>query len=470
MPIDSTQLPLTRAAWKNRRVLILGLGQYPKGSGVAAALLFARLGARVTVTDLKTKKELRANAARLRRFHNVRFVLGKHDLRDVRTAELIVANQRVRRDSRELRLARRLGIPAVTEIALFFDRCPSTVIGVTGTRGKSTTSALITAMLKASGLRVWLGGNILASPLTFLRRIKRNDVCVLELSSFQTESLADRAPHIAVVTNLLRDHLNTYDGMEDYAEAKAQIFRHQTARDVLVLNGDDAYGRRWSKEAPSRVVVFGWSRGQARVQERNLVLIEKGRKMRVARLVELPLIGRHNVMNILAACLAARAAGASMDGIRRGLFAFKPLPHRLEHVRTIHGVSYVNDTCATTPDGTIAAIEALSRGHRHLWLIAGGADKELEYDELAKAVKRHRPHIHVLLLPGDASVKINRALVSVSAHVHPVKDLAEAVALASKRAVRGDVVVLSPGAASFNQFANEFERGEAFRRAAQRLR
>lgn len=446
MTSNLTLAPLDRSHWKGKRVLILGLGQYPQGSGVSAALLFARLGADVTVTDLKTAKELKANVATLKKFKNVRFVLGRHNLKDVRAAEFIVPNQRVRQSSPELRLARKLGIPVQTEMAIFLTHCPSRVIAVTGTRGKSTTASLIAHILKQIPRRhVWLGGNILISPLTFLSKIKPQDFVVLELSSFQTESLGDAPPiDIAVVTNLLRDHLNAYANMEEYAEAKAQIFRYQRPDQVVVLNKDDAYGREWMKEAPSHVVTFG---------SRDVDM----KKIRVPFL-----LGQHNRMNALAAMRATHEAGASAAQITRGLRTFKPLPNRLETIRVWRGIRFVNDTTATTPDGTIAAIEALQSDHHHLWLIAGGADKELEYAELAKTIKKHHPRVHILLLPGDASEKIKKALAKFKEHIHPVVDIAEAVRLAKRSAIPGDAVVLSPGAASFNQFANEFERGKLF--------
>jgi UDP-N-acetylmuramoylalanine--D-glutamate ligase len=458
--VDLQHLPFTKRTWRGRRVLILGLGQYPKGSGVTAALLFAKLGASVTVTDLKTAAALRANVTRLKPYKNVRFVLGRHELDDVRHAELIVANQRVRQDSREMKLARRLNIPITSEIALFLNHCSATVIAVTGTRGKSTTAALIAAMLRentpprrggAGGGRVWLGGNILVSPLTFLSRITKKDFIVLELSSFQCEWLYQAtSPHIAVITNIMRDHLNAYPSMDAYAEAKAQIFRHQTKKDIVILNANDTYGKRWAKEAPGRVIEFK---------------IEMDPKFKTK------LIGAHNALNIAAASAAARAAGVSATAIRRAIALFKPLPHRLEPVATKRGVLYVNDTCATTPDGTMAAMRSFldARHHHHIWCIVGGADKELDYTMLASYAARHRPHIHFLIVPGDASVKLERALRAEKVHFHEVDDLAQAVRFAHERALPRDVVLLSPGAASFNQFANEFERGEEFRRSVKRI-
>lgn len=436
--------PLTRKHWKDKRALILGLGQYPKGSGVQAALLFARLGANVTVTDQKTKKELAANVKQLQKFKNVRFVLGHHDLADVRNADLIVPNQRVRQNAKEIRLARKLHIPVQTEMALFLNHCPARVIAVTGTRGKSTTASLIAHILKGKkGRTVWLGGNILVSPLTFLSKIKPNDDVVLELSSFQTEWLADARPvDIAVFTNLMRDHLNAYGSMEEYAEAKAQLFRHQTPKQVAIFNRDDAYGRTWATEAASRVMSFGKTDATAPSQ----------------------LLGEHNAMNIRAAIAATSAAGIPAAIIRKQIRTFKPLENRLEIIATKNGVRYVNDTTATTPDGTIAAIHALipeTKGT--LWLLLGGADKELEYAALAKTIKAHQKRLQLFLLPGDASLKIKRALKQIP--VTNIKTIADGVTRIKAAAQKGDIVALSPGAASFNQFANEFARGEAFKKA-----
>lgn len=451
---DLVRAPLTKRVWKDRRVLILGLGQFPQGSGVSAALLFAKLGADVTVTDLKTAKDLGDNVRRLKKYKHVRFVLGRHDLKDVRNAEFIVPNQRVRQSAPEIKLARKLGIPIQTEIALFLNRCPAKVIGVTGTRGKSTTTALIAHILKQNKKKcVWLGGNILVSPLTFLSYIKKNDLVVLELSSFQTESLANTRPvDIAVITNIKRDHLNAYGDMEEYAEAKAQIFRNQTPKQTIILNADDEYGRVWAKEVPSRVLTFST------------------RDRLPIKLDDFPLIGEHNVQNAIAASLAAKTAGATSTQIKQGLKTFKGLPNRLETVRIWRKIRFVNDTTATTPDGSIAAIEALQSGHRHLWLIAGGADKELRYTEFGETVAKHHPRVHILLLPGDASVKIKRVLGAFKEHIHSVQNIQEAVQKAVQAAIPGDVVVLSPGAASFNQFKNEFERGETFVRLVKKLK
>ena len=240
------------------KVLILGLGQYPHGSGVEAAVFFAKRGDEVVVTDLKSAKKLSANVKRLSKYKNVRFVLGEHHLEDVREADMVVPNPRVRPDSPFFQAALRLGKTIESDISLFLATCQAPVIGVTGTRGKSTTVTLLTEMLKADGRQVWLGGNILVSPLTFLNKVKASDWVVLELSSWQLELTGRRgiSPAYAVWTNLLRDHLNTYAGMEAYGEAKAQIFRHQDQACTVFLPVDKSFDL-YAKSAPSQVMRVG---------------------------------------------------------------------------------------------------------------------------------------------------------------------------------------------------------------------
>jgi UDP-N-acetylmuramoylalanine--D-glutamate ligase len=468
-PVFNHHLPFTRKNWKDKHVLIFGLGQYPQGSGISAALMFAKLGANVIATDAKKEEEIAENVKRLRKFKNVSFVLGEHRLKDIEWADLIVANPRVRPSQTEMIHARKLGKIITSDIALFLDRCPAQVIAVTGTRGKSTTSTMIAEMLKAAKKKVWLGGNILVSPLTFLSKVKKNDVVVLELSSWQCESLgsAQNQPHISVITNMMRDHLNTYNGMEDYAEAKAQIFRHQKPTDYTILNADDEYGKRWIKEAASMVRTFGKSkRRDASYDARQLYL--DGKKLFEIR--SLTLMGEHNVKNALAASLAASLAGASKSAIQKTLKVFKPLENRLQFIKTVKGIAYVNDTCATTPDGAIAAYRALKPRYDHLWFIMGGADKELEYEELGDELKKGKDRVGVFVFPGNASDKLVKELTDQEVGFEHVSNMQEAVARAAEVAMSGDAVILSPAAASFGLFKNEFDRGEQFVKEVKKLK
>jgi UDP-N-acetylmuramoylalanine--D-glutamate ligase len=448
--------------FKDQKILILGLGQFAQGSGISAALFFARQGLAVRVTDQKTAKDLGANVARLKKFKNVKLILGQHRTEDIRWADVIVRNPRVRPNSPEMKLASRLGKHITSDIALFMQACPCKIIGVTGTRGKSTTTALIGEMLKKSGRRVWVGGNILVSPLTFLSQVKKGDICVLELSSWQLEStgLLGLAPQIAVITNIMRDHLNSYEGMDDYAEAKAQIFRHQKPEDVLILNHDDARLRDFAAQAPSRILSFSKPRPNSRELEIGYPQPEKS--IKIVTRQQLKLLGAHNEMNVLAAALAARTAGASMSAIRKAARNFKGLENRLETIKTARGIRFVNDTTSTTPDATIAALKALTPVAKKIHLIAGGADKELEFDELAREIKRHK--VLITLFAGTAFNKFSKALKKAGVSFSATTSMKQALEYHLKNAKTGDCILLSPGCASFGLFKNEFDRGEQFYR------
>lgn len=452
------------------KVLVLGLGRYPKGSGSSAARYFASHGAEVTVTDSKGAEDLEGPVKRLRGL-GISFVLGRHRLSDVDRADLVLRNPGVRSDSPILARAREKGIPVTNDVVEFMKITPATVVGVTGTRGKSTTCALIAAMVAASGKRVWLGGNIKVSPLTFADRVKPGDVVVLELSSWMLESFPEHgaSPHVAVMTNLMRDHLNTYDSMEAYGLAKAGIFVSQERQDFAVLSRDDVFTRNVGKAVRGRRV---WT-SMRPVPEENAVFLEggrivsreDGREKAVVAASALGIPGLHNVANALAAVAAARAVDVPYAAIGKALRSFKGLPDRMETVREIRGVRYVNDTTATTPDATVAALRSLPA--RSAVLISGGTDKELDFRELAREIAAKAKAC--VFLPGTATDKLKRALGRVKIAVVEADSMVEAVRLAATFASRGDTVLLSPGAASFGLFKNEFDRGERFDAAVKRL-
>lgn len=458
---------------RKKRVLILGLGQFAEGSGISAALYFARLGHLLRVTDQKSEHDLAANVKRLKRFKNVAFVLGRHRLSDIRWADIIVRNPRVRPDSPEMVLASRLGKQLESDITLFLKNCPCPVIGVTGTRGKSTTTGLIGDMLKKSGYRTWIGGNILVSPLTFSAKVRAGDKVVLELSSWQLEStgLLGQSPHIAVITNLMRDHLDSYENMEAYAEAKAQIFRHQKPDDFLVLNSDNLFCKKFAPEAPSEVLFFGADRRSDAVLTKNfLIWKDRGSAKKGLRLERkrLKLMGEHNALNVLAAGLTARLAGANWQAIKRSAASFKGLENRLETIRVWHGITFINDTTATTPDATIAALKALKPKFKKIHLLAGGADKVLEFDGLAKGLKLS--NVSASVFEGTAFEKIAKALKKRGVPFFKADSMQAAFEYHLKSASAGDAVVLSPGCASFGMFKNEFDRGEQFKKLAGKLK
>lgn len=452
------------------KILILGLGQYPKGSGVSAAAWFAGRGDRVRVTDMRPEQDIAANVRRLKKYPHVTFVLGRHRKQDLRWADLIVRNPAVRFHSPWLAFARSLGTPIVSDVSLFMSRCPCPVVGVTGTRGKSTTTALIAEMMNASGTRAWLGGNIKVSPLTFLKTVRKDDVAVLELSSWLVETIGERgmSPKIACITNIMRDHLNAYGSMEEYVEAKAQIFRHQGPEDVLILNADDPWTPQFLSETPSHAKTFSIRKKADAYLSKTGDLIVEG--ARILNRKDIRLLGEHNVKNALAAALTAASAGATSAGIRRALKSFRGLPDRLETIAVKNGIRYINDTTATTPDATLAAFAAFAGAKGTIHVLFGGADKELEFDELARAIKKmRRPRVCVTVFPGTACEKIEAAFRDAGVPFQPVSSMREAVQFHQSHAAASDIILLSPGCASFGMFKNEFDRGEMFRKIAGRV-
>lgn len=453
-------------SWIGKKVLILGLGQYPKGSGVSAALYVADQGAEVLVSDIKQAHELGTNVARLKRFKNVSFRLGEHSLGDIDWADIIIRNPRVRQNSPEMKRALKLGKRVESDISIFLQQCSSLVVGITGTRGKSTTSTLVHDMLIASKKQVWLGGNILVSPLTFIDKVQKKDIVVLELSSWllETTGAVALSPQIACITNLMRDHLNSYENMEEYGEAKAQIFRHQGPKDILIVNADDEFCRGCAKEAPGHVEFFSKkkkAKSAAWIEKGQLMMRDKEKDIVLVSCDRLQVRGDHMYANMLAAALTARAAGCSVMGIRQALLNFTGLQDRQEIVAVKAGVTCVNDTTATTPDGVIAAIRAFAPHMKTMRLILGGSDKELDFSELSQELKKYT--VSIALLPGTAHDKFSASLRRARVAYTDVADLSQAMNMHFTAAQQGDAIILSPGCASFGAFANEFERGEVFR-------
>ncbi len=424
-------------------VLILGLGSYPHGSGAAAAEWLARRGAAVVATDLKPAAQLHQPTLRRLRRLGVRFVLGRHQLSDVKRARLIVRNPAVPDSSPLVRYAKKLRRPITNDIGLFLEalreRFPVLadvpLIAVTGTRGKSTTTALIGAILRRQfgAQRVQLGGNIGVSPLFFLNKIKREAIVVLEMSSWLLRDLVKPAFHIAVVTNIFPDHLNYYGTMAAYARDKTRIFLGQTSGDFAVLNRYDPRVRRLARKTNAKVRWFG------------------------AKFVTgCVLRGEHNYYNVGAAWEVGRTLGVTEKTMRQVVCAFKPLPNRLEVVRQYRGRLLVNDTTATTPDATIAALHSFTQP---IILIAGGNSKGLPLHRLRAAIKQRTRHL--ILLPGNATKNFPAGV--------NVKPIPQAVQAAWNLSRPGDVILLSPGV-TWLPLMNEFERGRQFVRAVKSLK
>lgn len=448
------------------RATVMGLGTRAGGVGVARYL--AEQGATVTVTDLRSEDLLAPSVADLDGLP-IRFVLGRHDERDFLPAgaDMIVRNPGVPRLAALLNAARAAGVPIEMEMSLFLRACPAPVIGITGTKGKTSTSSICAGILRAWDPSTVLAGNMGVTALGQLGVITAETPVVVELSSWQLEALIEHklAPKIAVLTNISEDHLDHYDGFDDYAETKRGIARFLTPDDVLIVNADDLESWRAASRTAARVVPFGlidpgrdgawWSGGQ--------FLYRRGGNQHVFdRPANPALRGDHGVANALAAIAAAIERGAGPEAVVRGLAEYAGVPHRMEVVSEVDGVTFINDTAATAPAAGIAALRAFADHRIHL--IAGGADKRTDLAPYAVAAAESAATI--TLLDGTATPGLTAMLVTAgSVPDGPFTSMSSAVNAAFARAQSGDVVLLSPGCASFGLFRDEFDRGEQFRTA-----
>lgn len=464
---DSTPDARPQITLRGAHVLVVGLGIHGGGLGVVRFLI--EQGAGVVVTDLKKASELAPSLAALEGLP-VRYVLGEHRLEDLDGVDLIVRNPAVPAESAFLAAARARGIPIEMEMGLFLQRCPAPTIGITGTKGKTTTTLMLGAMLHEVDANAVVAGNLRISALQLLPRISSGTPVVLELSSWQLEGLEPHrlSPHISVVTNITPDHLNRYRDFAAYIDAKATIVRWQGTNDIAVLNRDDPVVAGLAGEGRGRIIWFSLRQPVDGVfcDGQDIVLNWRGRYDVLARRSDVQTPGDHNVYNALAACAAAVAWGAPAEAMRKGLRAFPGAEHRLELVAEAGGVRYYNDSAATAPAAALAALGAFAQP---LVLIAGGADKNLDFDELGAAIAQRVKAL--VLLQGTATAKMAAAVRAAGGA--PAGDacgsMAAALAQAQKLAAAGDVVLLSPGCASFGMFANEFDRGSQFKDAVRSL-
>jgi UDP-N-acetylmuramoylalanine--D-glutamate ligase len=451
------------------RVLVMGIGRRAGGVGVIRYALAT--AAEVRVTD---RGDPAAFAAVVDEFRDepVTFVLGRHDEADFAWADVVVRNPDVRRDSPYLAVAEAHGARVEMEMTLFLAASPAPTIGVTGTKGKTTTTLLLHAMLREHWPSSVVAGNMGRSALARLGDVDAGVPVALELSSFQLEGLGEhaRSPHVAVITNLRPDHLDRYASVAEYADAKAQIARHQGPDDWTVYPADDdAVGALVTATRGRRVTFADGPHDGERtlfVLDGRFVADWEGTPLDLGPVDALAVPGAHNRRDALAAAGAALAVGVTADEVRRGIAAFRGVPHRLERVATLDGVDYVNDSAATTPDAAVAALEAFAG--RPTVVIAGGFDKGLDLAPLASAVTSHAAG--VVLLDGTATPPLAAALGPDVPVVGPVASIADAVAAAAALAPPGGVVLLSPGCASFGLFVDEFDRGDQFRAAVQARR
>ena len=462
--------------FEGKKVTIMGLGLL--GGGVETAKFFVKEGAKVLVTDLKTKEQLKESLNKLEGL-NIEYVLGRHREKDFINADLVINNPGVPNNSPYLKIAKKNNVSVETDIGIFFKLCRAPIIGITGTKGKSTIASLLYLFLKRKFQNVILAGNIGISPLACLNKIIQKSLVVLELSSWQLEGLNQikKSPKIALIANIYPDHLNRYKNLKDYQEAKKIIFKFQKKNDILVLNFDNPFCREFYPLAKSRVYFFSQkpplpqgskNRGRTGLPFGWGCFLRGGEiffgkeKKPIFALADLKLTGEHNVSNILAATTIAKLLNVSAKTIQEVLKKFRGVPGRQEYLGEIRGVKYINDTTATMPEAAIYAINNLKERFPkvNLILIAGGVDKNLSYKGLAKIISKKVDFL--ILFPGSASNKIKRELKNLPKSFS-ANSMENAVKKANQLGGTGDIVLLSPAAASFNLFKNEFDRGRQFK-------
>jgi UDP-N-acetylmuramoylalanine--D-glutamate ligase len=444
---------------RGKRVLAVGLAR----TGVATALFCAARGARVTATDSRTEDQIGEAIAKLKDA-GVTLELGCHREKTFLDQDLIIPSPGVPADEAHLQAARAKGISIWSEIELSYRFMKGRLIGITGSNGKTTTTSLVEHILKTTGMQTILAGNI-GTPLIGCVDTMKDDTCtVVELSSFQLELIDTFRPNIGVFLNLTPDHLDRHHTLEAYGAAKARLFENQTGEDAAILNADDVATMPY---APSLPRVYWFSRKQrvaqgAYVRGEEIVFRQDGAEETLLKLEDIPLAGAHNVENVLAAAAAARLAGAPSAAIAKGVRSFAGVEHRLEFVAEIAGVRYYNDSKATNVDATLKALDAFPG---RILIILGGKDKGSDYTALQRPL---REKAILALLIGTAAEKIEEQIAG-SVALERAETLERAVETASHAAQRGDVVLLAPACASFDQFQNYEHRGRVFKDLVRQL-
>lgn len=452
------------------RCSIIGLAR----EGTALARFLAERGVEVTVSDLKNEEELQENIEKLKDLP-IRYVLAGHPSEILDDADILFISPGVPLETPIVAEAQRRGIPISSETKLFTELCPAPIVGVTGSSGKTTTVSLVGQMLRASGFRTWVGGNIGQPLIGHLGEIEPTDKIVMELSSFQLE-IMEWSPPIAAILNITPNHLDRHPSMQAYTEAKLNILRFQKPGDVAVLGYDNPVTR--SQIANRKSQILGFSLREeveegAFLRHGEIILRLGDTEQRICSADEIELLGRHNLENVLAACAIAGVAGASRQAMAEVATTFEGVEHRLELVREIGEaptVRYYNDSIATSPERTVAALRSFDQP---IVLLAGGRDKHLPWDEMARLTLEKVRH---LVLFGEAAPLIERAVQEARGEdrearcrMHKCATLEEAVEVAAKEAQPGDVVLLAPGGTSFDAFRDFAERGKRFRELVKAL-
>ena len=454
--------------YSGKNVIVIGAAR----QGLAISRFLAARRAHVVLTDSRPAADLAAESAALAD-RPVEFAFGGHPESLLEGADLICVSGGVPLSIPFLVAARNRGIPLSNDSQIFIDECPATVIGITGSAGKSTTTALVGLMaqkhfeMKNSNHHAWVGGNIGNPLIDDLDQMQDDDLVIMELSSFQLE-LMTTSPQVAAILNITPNHLDRHSSMQAYIEAKSRILRYQHQGDVAVLNRDDEGSWNLLDQARTDVISFGLKapgyRENGTYVEKGQIMLQIGKdRLKLLPVEWINLRGEHNLYNALAACAIAAGATISLPGIQLAIETFDGVPHRLELVRELNGVRWYNDSIATAPERSIAAINSFEEP---IILLLGGRDKKLPWDKLAQLIRRRVSRVVIF---GEAGNLIAEAIGpkqpgQAMRSVVRCATLQEAIKTAHNQAEPGDVVLLSPGCTSYDAFKDFEERGQAFRK------
>lgn len=458
--MDNTNLEEFERYARGKKVAIIGIGV----SNLPLLEYFYDLNARVTIFDSKESNQISVEAMQKIEKYGFEFIGGKDSLSRLKGFDIIFRSPSCMPDRPELVEAVENGAVLTSEIEMVLKLAPCKVIGVTGTEGKTTTTTLINEIVKKSGRKTYLGGNMGKPIFTKIRNIKPENIIILELSSFQLSDM-DISPDISVVTNIYPDHLNVHKSYEEYREAKKNIFKHQSENGIVVLNYDNEFTREFAKEANGKVIFFsskeklddGFIYDKA---DGTIKYCEDGVRRHIIKKEDIKLRGIHNYENICAA-LAATSSIVDVDTQIKAIEEFTGVEHRLEFVRELNNVKWYNDSIGTSPASTIAGLNSFDED---IILLAGGSDKGLDYKEVGEAIARK---VRALILTGPTSEKIEnatkQALNGKGIEIYYTSNMQESVNLAKDIAKAGDVVLLSPASASFDLYKNFEDRGHQFK-------
>jgi len=460
--------------FRDKKITVMGLGLHGGSEGLIRYLVSQ--GAKVKVSDAKPKEDLMPTIDRLSDL-DISYRLGGHEWNHFSNADMIFINQAVKPDSLWRKRIERSNIPTSTETNLFFESCPAPIIGITGTNGKSTAATLAYEILKkgyqGSERKIFFGGNIGGSLLTILDQITEKDLVVMELSSFQLRDfeMIKKSPHVSVILNITPDHLDYHKDFGAYLDAKKNILKFQDESDFAILNYDQRRVRNLSQEFESRIIYFSSERilkTGVYLKDDEIVYKWRGNYQKILKKSKIPIPGEHNLQNVLAAIGCGAIYKIKSEIIVDAIRKFQGLPHRLEFIKEINGIKYYNDSKATTPESTIAALSSFSEP---MILLAGGSEKYSKFRRMSREIIKK---CKAVILFGKTAGRIRGSILKridripeaklIKNNIFLVENLSEAVQKSKDLSKKGDIVLLSPACASFDQFANFEERGEKFKK------